>query len=769
VSDQPWPATSANSGDNVLFILDASHRVEEQLLRDWLEKCNTENGFTGQYSQVVVRIALNPEAIPAQPLVQALDVAADTLIIPLRVVWRSSIYEKNTSPRWRDLLWDNIRRPGVSRASRMLKKDPNRAQCIVAKPATLEELQQRHTARRGERADSLQLAEYVAGQAGLALDVAERRLRGSRYKVPRRVAKNLQASPRFKAALEEISAETGRDLPDLQAESAKIMKELISTPTTFWLDVMAAVDRKILSLGYANNVVVDQEGLDKVRELTRQHPSALLWSHKTYIDGFVSQYIFFKNDFPATHTLGGVNMAFAGLGFLARRAGAIFIRRSFKDNLLYKMILRQYIGYLLEKRFPFSWSFEGTRSRVGKLMPPRYGLLKYVTEAAYDADARNLHVFPISISYDLIGDVVDMTKEQVSTVKSPESLRWFMGYLRGLRKPMGRVYLDFGNPVVLEQAPSGKDPLELQKIAFQIGVETNRVTPITLASLATMILLGTAPRAITQDEFIAEINAFVTWARARDIRLTSDFDTENREQMLQLSEVLVKSGLVTRYDGGSEIVYTIAAENHAEANYYRNTTIHHFVNKAIAELALLHVVEITDNTLDAFWTEAERLRDLFKFEFFYAPTDEFREQLDTELSRYRPDWQERLAASSNTAQSLLLIFQPLVAHTALLSFTEAYRIVAMVLAETADDEALEEKYCISTCLAYGRQAYLQRRISSEASIGKLLFENGYKLMENMGLTQAGDAELGKRRKEMSQSLRELAHRIDIIRSIAIPR
>ena len=152
-------------------------------------------------------------------------------------------------------------------------------------------------------------------------------------------------------------------------------------------------------------------------------------------------------------------MAFAGLGFLARRAGAIFIRRSFQDNALYKMILRLYIGYLLEKRFPFSWSFEGTRSRVGKLMPPKYGLLKYVTEAAHTTGARNLHIFPISISYDLIGDVADMTTEQTGAVKAPETLRWFLRYLSGLRQPMGRVYFDFGEPVVLEESPAPGDRL----------------------------------------------------------------------------------------------------------------------------------------------------------------------------------------------------------------------------------------------------------------------------------------------------------------------
>jgi glycerol-3-phosphate O-acyltransferase len=118
----------------------------------------------------------------------------------------------------------------------------------------------------------------------------------------------------------------------------------------------------------------------------------------------------FDNDFPAPHILGGVNMAFAGLGFLARRAGAIFIRRSFQDDPLYKMILRQYISYLMEKRFPLSWAFEGTRSRVGKLMPPRYGLLKYVMDSAHATGLRNLHIIPISISYDMIGDVKDYAK-----------------------------------------------------------------------------------------------------------------------------------------------------------------------------------------------------------------------------------------------------------------------------------------------------------------------------------------------------------------------
>ena len=609
----------------------------------------------------------------------------------------------------------------------------------------------------------------MAGQAGLALDISERRLQGGRYKVPRQVAKNLQSSQKYRVGVQQLSAELGRPVADLQRESGEIMKELISIPRTFWLDVMGLLNRKVISLGYDAEVVIDQAGLERIRQMTRQYPTALLWTHKTHVDGFAMHWTFFRNDFPAPHILGGVNMAFGGLGFLARRAGAIFIRRSFQDNLLYKFILRSYIGYLLEKRFPLTWAFEGTRSRVGKLMPPRYGLLKYVIEAAHANGADNLHIIPIAINYDLIGDVKDYAVEQAGATKQPESLRWFIGYLRGLRQPLGRIYMDFGEPVVLAKSPPPEDTLALQKVAFQVGVEVNRVTPITLPSLATMILLGAAPRALTRDELIREMDSLTRWARERDIPMTSDFEPENQGALNDLAEVMVENGLVTRYDGGPERVYAIRSEQHGVASYYRNTTIHHFVNKAIIEMAMMKLAQFNSSSVEGFWEEAERLRDLFKFEFFYTPTAEFRDDLQRELARYDCDWEANLAGQSGYAQRLMGEYYPLVSHSTLLHFVEAYRVVADVLALQPEDAALEEKECINQALAYGRQAYLQQRISSQAAIGKLLFQNGWKLMNNRKLTEPGDQGLGERRREFSQDLRELAHRIDIVRTIALPR
>ena len=149
------------------------------------------------------------------------------------------------------------------------------------------------------------------------------------------------------------------------------------------------------------------------------------------------------------HFFGGANLNVPILGFLLRRAGGIFIRRSFQDNDIYKLSLKQYIGYLMEKRFPMTWSFEGTRSRLGKLMPPKYGLLKYVLEGAHHAGSQDIHIIPVSVSYDLIRDAEEYAREQSGTPKAPESIGWLIRYLRSLARPMGRIHVDFGQPVRL--------------------------------------------------------------------------------------------------------------------------------------------------------------------------------------------------------------------------------------------------------------------------------------------------------------------------------
>jgi len=753
----------------IVFILDAGHAVERQLLDDWLTESQQKNKFGGIVHKVTVPIARQPEDILADGLQILDDLADDVLVMPLRVLWMRSEKLKGQPLQIRDFLKPDQSHPNHAQAIKILKKEASRALKVASSPATVGELRERFAQTGGEK-NALAFAQYVAGQAALALDVEERRHRGGRHKVPRRVGQNIKNSRAFKKGLQQISDESGRTSENLLAECDVIMKELIATPQPFWLDLSGVITKKIASLAYESKVVVDEEDVAAVREIVAQYPTAFLWTHKTHVDGIALQKVLFENDLPATHTFGGLNMAFAGVGYLSRKSGVIFIRRTFQDNPLYKLILRHYIGYLLEKRFPFSWAFEGTRSRIGKLMPPRYGLLKYLIEAAYTTGTKNLHIFPVAINYDVIGDVGDYAREQAGDSKQAESLKWFVGYVRGLRKPMGRIYMDFGKPIVLKNAPNPEgDSLAIPKIAFQVAVEANRVTPITIASLVAMVLMSASPKALTREELSIEFELLLNWARDRKIPLSSDFDASNVIRAESIIDMMVNNKLVTVYKEGTVELLHVSTEQQAVASYYRNTTIHHFVVKAIAELGLLCAATYQGQPKVLFWEEIDRLRDLFKFEFFYAAKDEFYQQIRDELVSYDIDWEKHLRTSAAYADQLLKRFSPLVAYGTLIQFAEAYWVASSVLCQIPLSASLDEQSCINDSLSYGRQAHLQQRISCKSSIGKQLYANAFKLMNNLDLTTAKSPDQVDVRTNFQQDLRKLINRLERIRARALPQ
>ncbi len=765
MSENPWKSIDATS---VLFIIDAQHQVEENLLMQWLSSTKQDFSYDGDVNYCVVPIAHQPEDIQTDDLESALKISENTLIAPVRVVWKTKLDTLKDKPRFRDILGGDPRRPSARKARWILKNDVSRVQYIMGLPATLHDLNQRYLNRKAHSDANHSLADYVAEQASLALEVAERRLRGSRYKVPRQVSKQVRGSRRYGRGIREIAKETGESEFVLRQRARPYFKELVAIPHVFWQDVWAALNRWFMSLGYRNQVVVDVESLDKYRAIVREHPTALLWTHKTHMDGPTMQMVLFEHDFPPPHIMGGINMAFTGIGFLARRSGAIFIRRSFQNNPLYKLVLREYLAYLLEKRFPLTWSFEGTRSRVGKLMPPRYGMLKYAMDAMQESNADSLYIIPVAINYDLINDVKDYAAEQAGAKKRPESLSWLISYIRRMRQPLGRIYVDFGKPVIAQKEGFYDDPLVLQKTAFKVGVEVNRVTPITLTGLMCMSLLGAAPRAQTVEEMVAHMDELKAWAEHREIRFTSDFEDGRVRQILKLIKQMVDSGLIDRYDEGPETVYAMDADQHMMASYYRNTIVHHFVTKAITELALVAAAQTSSEPLDVFWTEADRLKDMFKFEFFYAPKNEFHAEVKKELNYVDLNWQSAMT-NKQFAEQLLLNMEPLVSAAVLRPYIEAYRVVADVFARLPADQTLDEKSCIDASMKYAGQAYLQRRINSKASIGQILFSNGFKLLDSYNLVTNDTSDIVQQRKVMQKRLHKLSHRLEYIRVLAMPK
>ena len=755
----PWP-----DGENpVIFLLDARGRFD----RNWLMRSVTEHRPPDRASAIVVLdLRDDRKSLSIEGLAIAIADQPNAIVAPLRLSWTRPDQTTNRGPRLRDILTGSDGSPPHWLARSIAWRHPNALHLTIGEPGSLSELGARFQSKTGlvPNEASEPFAVFVARQAAIVMDIAERQLIGGRYKVPRYVRQSIRNNRGFKTDLESIAEASDKPIKAVKAEAREYLREMISIPTRFWLDVWAKLCAIGLGLGYDKTLQYNAQDLERIRHIVRNYPSALLWTHKTYIDGFVVPKILFDNDFPMPHFFGGANLNIPILGFFLRRAGAIFIRRSFQDNDIYKLSLKQYIGYLMEKRFPMTWSFEGTRSRLGKLMPPKYGLLKYVLEGAHHAGARDIHIIPVSVSYDLVRDAEEYAREQSGVPKAPESVGWLVRYLRSLARPMGRIHVDFGEPVRLDEAPLPDDQIAISKIAFQVAVEANRVTPATFPAVVSTSLLGAFPRALTETEVIREVRDITQWATARDVRLSPDFNLNFADNMPALLGNMIDEGIITRFDGGPETVYGIAEGQAAIASFYRNTIVHFFLHRAVAELALLAVSETTSEApaMDRFWAEVRELRDLFKFEFFYPETQAFEEQIVEELSREIPQWQALLASDANNARILLNALLPKMGHLTLTIFAEAYSIGADILLRFGEEVGFDQEIFIDQCMSYGKQAYLQRRISSEASIGKLLFANAWKMLTSRNLVGSREA-----LRAQAEGLNQLIRRLEVIRALSI--
>jgi glycerol-3-phosphate O-acyltransferase len=776
----PW---SAAGGHRVVFLLDASSPLERDVLGQWIERGRPDGVTRAAYDTVSIPPSRRQRPGRVDPRLEALLAAGDDpLLAPLRVAWLpASGNGRGRTTLGALLTLGDPRDPGRWRQARVLRRHPERCRVVVAEPARASELRERWRRAGGaDAAHTAGLPEFVVRQAALALDRAERRLRGARYKVPRLVQEEIVARPVFRGGIVRLAATLGRDEASVAREARRYLQEIAASHSPRFIHVAANLIHYLYTQGYGETLHYDHAQLEALAALGQRHPLVFLPSHKSNLDSLVLKYALYENGLPPNHTAGGINMNFFPMGPLMRRTGIFFIRRTFKDNAVYKFVLHQYIDYLIEKRFPLEWYIEGARSRSGKLLPPRFGLLAYVADAYRRGKSEDVLLIPVSVAYDQIQDVAGYAAEERGGAKQPESFGWFLRFARALRRRYGEIYIRFGEPLSLAQTLGPPDTaaeprpdeqsLGLQKLAFEVAVRINRVTPITAISLVTLALLGAGNRALGVEEVIDRLRNLLDYVRRRDLPTTGDLDLDTVAGVERALGALVENGVVTCFAEGPEAVYLIRTDKHLIASYYRNTIIHFLVNGAIAELALLRAAEdgVTDPTAE-FWEAAMRLRDLLKFEFFFASKEVFRAELRTEIQLHDPEWESGVAQGPAAIETLLRRFRPFSAHRVLRPFLEAYQVVADALARRPPEATFEEAELLRACQALGQQFVLQRRILSPESVSQGLFATALRLARNRGLVEPGAPDLAERRRAFAEEVRAAIRRVDAVDALVAAR
>ena len=741
--EPPWPVRGEGP---FLLLIDAESTIERELIKGWIER-NQPEGVRVDKAYIPAGRMLRRRKRTDPRLEARLAQDDDPIMIPLRVVWLAGEQGGDRRVSLKDvLMFGDPRDPNVLRQRWIRTMHPDRIRIIVAEPGTKSDLEIRWRDPSGRGpAEGTSLAEFVALKAWIALERAERTLRGARYKVPKFLAEDLFWSRGFQKGVARLAIDEGESLGSMQKRTGRYLKEVAATHTPFVIDIVTGVMAWVLSLGY-RQLVYSADDLRELYQIGENHPLVFLPSHKSNSDHLVLQYVLYQNEFPPNHTAGGINMNFFPIGPLLRRSGIFFIRREFKDNSPYKFTVRQYVDYLLEKRFPLEWYLEGGRSRTGKLRSPRLGMLSYVVDAYLQGLVDDIVFIPVSIAYDQISDLGSYASEQRGGEKEKEGFGWALKFIGNLRRRYGSIHVRFGEPLSLhETLPMGtslkteRGRYIIPKMAFELSNRINDVTPITPISLVTLALLSHPSEGLTVDETAVALEPFVEYVRRRDLPTTATPGTElNSDTVRTGLDELASSKVVSRVEGLTNVVYVIESDQHLAAAYYRNTIVHFFVNRSIVEAAIAGMVRGGTTGMEELLARAFGWRAILKFEFFFEGRAHFRDSIIEELMLACPDGVDLV--NNGDLETVADAFDPPVSPAVLLPFLEAYRIVAAVIAQADPNETLDAKTIAHRSLLLGRETAAQGKVTTPESLSTELFNSGIALAANAGLLGRGNQE-----------------------------
>ena len=735
---------SGPDGSQVVYLLEAASDYEAKILENWLKRA------VGNSRTRRIRSSRRRRTSQFDDLSDLVG-DPDCYFIPVRIVWMAPSKDGRRSVGWSDAF-----KPGDPRDPRGLRArlirtiHPSRVNLVAATGAGSIEL----AAAYEESGEIDGVTAFITRRAWRTLDKVERRLRGNRYKIPRFVPEAILSRGEFDQALHEYAGETGGDVEEARGAAQRYLKEIAATHSPYVIDLIANAIHSLYRQGYGA-IRYDENEVRRVAALGNENPVVFLPSHRSNLDRLSLQFMLWENDLPPNHTAGGINMNIFPIGPLLRRTGVFFIRRSFRDNELYKIVLRAYLDYLIEKRFPLEWYMEGGRSRSGRLNPPRLGLLHYVVDSLRRDKSDDIKLIPVSIAYDQIQDVPDYAREAQGKGKETESLGWVLRAVRSLRRRYGDIYIRFGEPVSVAsvigsiERSDEETSLGLQKLAFEVMYRIGRVTPTTPTAVVSIALLAARGKARTAAELARDCAQLVDFIRARGLPSTESLDIADADTLTGILDWMAEHGNVSSHEAVGRRVFWLAEEQMIRVSYYRNVVVHFFANRAIAEIALTSLADVQEQTPDAARERMLALRDLLKFEFFFPEKDEFLDLVTDDIEVDVPDW-ARLLTSAGPDEVLSKMGDP-VAYWALLPFLDAYQIVGDELESL--DTAFDEKRFLHACLARARMYRIEDRVFSGESASQVLFRSALALARNRGLIEESEG-VEMRRAGFAEEMRD---------------
>ncbi|MEE4250887.1 MAG: glycerol-3-phosphate 1-O-acyltransferase PlsB [Alcanivoracaceae bacterium] len=472
------------------------------------------------------RVSASPQRL--EHLISALrrDPSLDVQLVPVSVFWGRRPEKENSL--WKIIFSDNWSAPGLLKKIVIVLTQGRQLLIQFSQPMSLRQLvdesdDDQRVSRKAQRI--LRVHFRRQQEAIIGPDLSHRRT----------LVNTLVESAQVRAAIEHTVREENTSEAKILARARAYAREIAA-------DYSYTVIRFLeVLLNWVWNQLYDGirlYNIDKLRQVARDHEIIYVPCHRSHIDYLLLSFVVYRNNLVPPHIAAGINLNMPVVGSILRRAGAFFMRRTFKGNPLYSAVFNEYVHTMVTRGFSIEYFVEGGRSRSGRMLQPKTGMLA-MNVRSFLRDANKPVAFvPVYIGYEKVIEARSYIGEMHGAKKKKESLFGLISSsLSLLRSHFGEVHVNFGEPLILadfldQHAPDWRNQKNIgdqspewfkQSVsqlgdAVVTGINSAAVAnPVNLLSLA---VLATPKHTMDEEQLRRQLGLYLTLLR--DARFSPD-------------------------------------------------------------------------------------------------------------------------------------------------------------------------------------------------------------------------------------------------------
>lgn len=505
-------------------------------------------------------------------------------LIPVTILWGRAPDKEDSL--FRLLMADEWNSPSVSKQLFNISVMGRDTVIQFAQAQDLSTLiQDAHTAQDIDTPNATHLSEYITAHLKERLDNQRTSIIGPDLSDKRNITGKILSSPTVQSAIEQEANTTGKSIATVKKEAAGYISEITSD---YSHSVVRFFDHFLTWLWTRLYDGVEVRHFERVRELAPDHQIIYVPCHRSHVDYLLLSYVIYKRGLRVPLVAAGENLNIPVVGEILRNGGAFFMRRSFKGNALYSTVFKEYVHTLMQRAVPIEYFIEGGRSRSGRLLPPKLGMLAMTVNSYLRESTKPVVFIPTYISYERIMEGATYVGELKGKPKESENLLNLAKTAKKIERIFGTVHLSFGEPLHIEHfmnkfdvkasddsdENTQKTHAMITNIAVKIMQNINKSAVINPVSLLALVILSTQKSALGETQAIEQIALYQRIAQA----LPYDKDTFITDMSAQdILNYGLRLKLIERTPHVLGDMITVADKQAPLLSYFKNNILHAFI------------------------------------------------------------------------------------------------------------------------------------------------------------------------------------------------